>query len=77
MLRFFGGAPKLLVPDNLESGVNKALVYDPEIKRTYGALAAHYGVGVLSARPFEPRDQAKVGPASVSPKRTFWGRCGG
>jgi transposase len=24
MFRFFGGAPKLLVPDNLKSGVNKA-----------------------------------------------------
>ena len=30
MFRFFGGAPKLLVPDNLKSGVNKASFYDPE-----------------------------------------------
>jgi hypothetical protein len=35
--RFFGGAPKLLVPDNLKSGVNKASFYDREINRTYGA----------------------------------------
>ena len=42
MFRFFGGAPKLLVPDNLKSGVNKASFYDPEINRTYGAMAAHY-----------------------------------
>jgi transposase len=60
MLRFFGGAPKLLVPDNLKSGVNKASFYDPEINRTYGAMAAHYGVGVLPARPYKPRDKAKV-----------------
>ena len=60
MFRFFGGAPKLLVPDNLKSGVNKASFYDPEINRTYGALAAYYGVGVLPARPYEPRDKAKV-----------------
>ena len=39
MFRFFGGAPKLLVPDNLKSGVNKASFYDPEINRTYGAMA--------------------------------------
>jgi transposase len=58
--RFFGGAPKLLVPDNLKSGVNKASFYDPEINRTYGALAAHYGVGVLPARPYKPRGKAKV-----------------
>ena len=60
MFRFFGGAPKLLVPDNLKSGVNKASFYDPEINRTYGAMAAHYSVGILPARPRRPRDKAKV-----------------
>jgi transposase len=60
MLRFFGGAPRLLVPDNLKSGVNKASFYDPEINRTYGAMAAHYAVGILPARPRRPRDKAKV-----------------
>ena len=60
MFRFFGGAPKLLVPDNLKSGVNKASFYDPEINRTYGALAAYYSVGILPARPHKPRDKAKV-----------------
>lgn len=60
MLRFFGGVPRLLIPDNLKSGVHKASFYDPEINRTYGALAAHYGVGVLPARPKKPRDKAKV-----------------
>jgi transposase len=60
MFRFFGGVPKLLVPDNLKSGVNKASFYDPEINRTYGAMAFHYSVGVLPARPYKPRDKAKV-----------------
>lgn len=60
MFRFFNGAPRLLVPDNLKSGVHKASFYDPEINRTYGALASHYGVGVLPARPRKPRDKAKV-----------------
>ena len=41
MFRVFGGAPKLLVPDNLKSGVNKAAFCDPEINRACGALAAH------------------------------------
>jgi transposase len=44
MFRFFGGVPRLLVPDNLKSGINKASFYDPEVNRTYGAMAAHYGV---------------------------------
>ena len=60
MFRFFGGVPRLLVPDNLKSGVNKASFYDPEINRTYGAMAAHYSVGILPARPYKPRDKAKV-----------------
>jgi transposase len=60
MFRFFGGAPKLLVPDNLKSGVSRASFYDPEINRTYGAMAAHYSVGILPARPYKPRDKAKV-----------------
>ncbi|SNB83899.1 Integrase core domain-containing protein [Rhodoblastus acidophilus] len=38
MYRFFGGAPKLLVPDNLKSGVHKASFYDPEINRSYGKM---------------------------------------
>jgi transposase len=38
MLRFFGGVPRLLVPDNLKSGVHKASFYDPEINRSYGKM---------------------------------------
>src|SRR5208337_5135845 len=60
MFRFFGGVPRLLVPDNLKSGVHKASFYDPEINRTYGAMAAHYSVGILPARPYKPKDKAKV-----------------
>ena len=54
-----GGVPRLLVPDNLKSGVHKASFYDPEINRSYGAMAAHYGVGVLPARPHQPEGQSQ------------------
>ncbi|WP_284314596.1 IS21 family transposase [Labrys miyagiensis] len=60
MFRFFAGVPRLIVPDNLKSGVNKASFYDPEINRSYGMMASHYGVGILPARPRKPRDKAKV-----------------
>lgn len=60
MFRFIGGVPRLIVPDNLKSGVHKASFYDPEINRSYGAMADHYGIGVLPARPRRPRDKAKV-----------------
>jgi transposase len=58
--RFFGAAPRLLVPDNLKSGINKASFYDPGVNRSYGAMAAHYKVGVLPARPRKPKDKAAV-----------------
>jgi transposase len=60
MFAFFGGVPRLIVPDNLKSGVNKASFYDPEINRSFGIMAAHYGVGVLPARPKRPKDKPKV-----------------
>lgn len=60
MFAFFGGVPRLVVPDNLKSGVNHASFYDPEINRSYGMMASHYGVGVLPTRPRKPRDKAKV-----------------
>jgi transposase len=43
-----GGVPHLLVPDNTKVAVIKACLYDPQINRTYAAMAAHYGAGVLS-----------------------------
>jgi transposase len=49
-----------VVPDNLKSGVHRASFYDPEINRSYGMMASHYGVGILPARPRKPRDKAKV-----------------
>jgi hypothetical protein len=59
-VQVFGSAPRLLIPDNLKSGVNKSSFYDPEINRSYGKMAAHYNVGVVPARPRKPKDKAKV-----------------
>jgi transposase len=57
---YFGGLPKLVVPDNTKTGVTKACRYEPDLNPTYSEMAAHYGVGVLPARPRKPRDKAKV-----------------
>ena len=48
------------IPDNLKSGVKAPCYYEPELNRTYGDLAIHYGVGILPARPYRPRDKAKA-----------------
>ena len=57
---FFAGTSRLVVPDNLKSGVKTPCYYEPELNRTYGDLAIHYGVGILPARPYRPRDKAKA-----------------
>lgn len=41
MFRFYGAVPRLLVPDNLKSGVTKASFYDPELNHP-GPLAASH-----------------------------------
>jgi transposase len=57
---FFGGVTELVIPDNLKAGVTHPSRYDPEINPTYQEMAEHYGVAVVPARSFHPRDKAKV-----------------
>jgi transposase len=56
---FYGGVPSLIVPDNARTGVTRACGYDPDLNPTYQEMAMHYGVGVVPARPYKPRDKAK------------------
>ena len=60
MFAHFGAVPRLVVPDNLKAAVHRPSFYDPETNPSYGRMAAHYGVGVVPARPYKPRDKAKV-----------------
>jgi transposase len=57
---YFQCAPKYLVPDNYRGAVSKANRYDPDINQSYVDLAQHYNIGVLPARPYHPKDKAKV-----------------
>lgn len=59
-LQYFGGVARIWVPDNLKSAVTKPCRYEPTLQRDYEELAAHYGAAVLPARPYKPRDKAKV-----------------
>lgn len=59
-LEFFGGVPGALVIDNLKSGVTKADRYEGDVNRTFEEMARHYGTVVLPARPYKPKDKAKV-----------------
>jgi len=60
MYRFFGGVTRILIPDNLKTGVDKASWYTPVINKTYHELAEHYGTAVIPARIRKPKDKANV-----------------
>ena len=57
---YFQGAPKLVIPDNPRTGVDRACRYEPDLNRTYLDMATHYAVAVMPARPRKPRDKAYV-----------------
>jgi len=57
---FFGCVPRIVVCDNLRAGVTKSHRYEPLVNATYQEMAALYGVAIIPARVYKPRDKAKV-----------------
>jgi transposase len=69
---YFGGATKVIVPDNLKSAVKKANKYEAELNELFLELANHYQTSVLPARSYKPRDKALVENAvNITYKRIF------
>jgi transposase len=58
--RFFDGVTEIVVPDNLKSAVTHPSYYEPDLNPTYRDLGEHYGVAIIPARPYRPRDKAKA-----------------
>ena len=59
-LHYYGGVPKVLIPDNLKSAVTKSNRYDPTLNDDFLAMATHYNTAVMPARALKPRDKALV-----------------
>jgi transposase len=59
-LEWMDGVPKVIVPDNLKSGVTKPNYYDPKLNPAYWELAKHYDVAVIPTRINKPKDKASV-----------------
>lgn len=74
LFAFLGGVPATIVCDNLKSGVTWVDRYEPQINRTYEDLARHYGTAVIPARPYKPRDKAKVEQAVLLAERWILAR---
>ena len=58
--RYFGGVTRILVPDNLKTGVIKNTKDETVLNRSYREMAEHYGTAVIPARPRTPKDKAFV-----------------
>ena len=70
MFEFFGGIPTAIVPDNLKAAVKRVKRDDaPELNDSFRELTEHYGVEVLPARPYKPRDKGKVESAVLQVQR--------
>jgi len=54
---YFGGVTRLLVPDNLKTGVTRNTRYETVIPRAYHDMAEHYGTAVVPARVKHPKDK--------------------
>jgi transposase len=60
---YFGGVPRVIVPDNLKAAVVRAAFSvddDPVIQRSYRELARHYGFQIDPAPPRSPEKKGKV-----------------
>jgi len=59
-LEYYGGIPRILIPDNCKTATSRANYYDPEINKTYQEFSEHYGVAIVPARVAEPQDKPVV-----------------
>jgi len=57
---YFGGVPRLLVPDNTKTAVVKANRYEAELNKSYQEMAEHYGIAIIPTRPYCATDKAPV-----------------
>ena len=73
-LEFFGGVPRLIVPDQARALIKNPDTYDPQPNRLYDEFATHYGCALLAARPAHPRDKPKVENAVLVVERWILAR---
>jgi transposase len=57
-LEYFGGVPRTGVPDNTTTAVTKPHYYDPKLNPAYLGFSQHYGIAIIPARPYRPKDKS-------------------
>lgn len=71
--RRLGGAPRVVVLDNLKEGVLKPDIYEPQLNPLYRDVLAHYGVTALPCRVRNPNRKGKVESAVNHAQRKLKG----
>lgn len=57
---YFGGVTRILVPDNLKTGVTSNTRYETQLNQSYQELAEYYGTAIVPARVRKPQDKGLV-----------------
>lgn len=61
MMEYYGGSARILVSDNLKTGIISNRKHeDPIANKVYQELADHYGMALLPTRVLAPKDKAAV-----------------
>ena len=55
---YFGGVPKVTIPDNTKTAVIKPDLVDPVLNKSYNEMARHYRTTLIPARAGKPKDKA-------------------
>ena len=59
-LEFYGGVPRIVVPDNLKAAVIRADKYEPVLNKAMDDMGNHYGFVTIPCQPSSPTQKAKV-----------------
>ncbi len=57
---YFHGVSKIIIPDNLKTGVDKVKWINPVINRAYADMAVYYDTAIIPARVRKPKDKPSV-----------------
>ncbi len=55
---YFGGVPRVTIPDNAKTAVTTPNLFDPALNKAYNEMAKHYGTTIVPARSGKPKDKA-------------------
>ncbi|NLJ79850.1 MAG: transposase [Firmicutes bacterium] len=57
---YFGGVTRIIIPDNLKTGVIKNTRFETVLNRSYNEMAAYYGTAIIPTRVNHPKDKPNV-----------------